>query len=195
MNVTFITVFWVVILFYYVIRFVRVLLKWKNPVVFPLTKDEWTSIGVHPNKTVGKLEIFHQKVAVWGNGLTIFFIAGWIVFETIIAKQHFPAVIALIPTLWNLPKLWNHFAFQKDGIVCGYRFVPWKRVQSYQFIPIDQNHRYYGYSPELNEGYELLIHTKFSEVSCLVTTESVKQKLILLLEEQLKIHQTRPTGM
>lgn len=191
MNVPFITGFWVVILLYYVIRFVRVLLRWKHPVVFPLTEDEWASIGVHPNKKIGKLSISHQKIAVWGNGLIIFLMIAWIVFETFIAKRHFPAVIAFIPTLWNLPKLWNLFAFQEDGIVCGYRFVPWKRVQSYQFIPIDQNHRYYGYSPALNEGYELMIHTKLTEVSCLVTTERVKEKLGLLLDEQIRIHHTR----
>lgn len=195
MYITVITGLWVSILIFLTIRFIRILFKMRQTVVFPLTEVEWNSILVHPNKTVGKPDLSHQKMAVWGNGLVIFFITLWIVVETLLLKRHFPAAIVFAPILWNLPKLWNLFAFLKQGIVCGNRFVPWNRLQSYQFIPIDKHHRYYGYSPKLNEGYELLIHTKFSEVSCLVTTESVKQKLILLLEEQLKIHQTRPIGM
>jgi len=80
--------------------------------------------------------------------------------------------------------LWNLFAVQEGGVLCGGRFLSWKKIQSYQFEPISPNQRLYGYNPEVNSGWELLIQTRLSAVSCIVTSEEVKEKLTRMLEEQ-----------
>lgn len=187
MKVTLYSLLGLTVLLYLGIWFVRVLIKMRQPVVFPITKQEWRAIRIHPQKSVSLPIISQQKAAVWIMALVISFFSVLALYYTLVAKQNWSIFVVFIPTLLNLTKLWNLFVVQEGGILCGGRFVPWKRIQSYQFIPIDMNHRYYGFSPELKDGYELMVHTKMSEVSCIVTTEAVKEKLIHMLDEHITV--------
>lgn len=166
-------------------RFVRVLVKMRKPVVFPVTKEEWSGIRMLPQKPLGLPTIYGQKMAVLFNSLFILFLSIVTIVEIALLKRNLFTLFVLVPALLNLPKLWNLFVVQEDGILCGARFIPWHKIQSYQFIPIDIHHRFYGYSSELNKGYELMIQTKLSAVSCLVTTEAVKGKLAEMLDEHM----------
>lgn len=174
-----------VFLLYVGIRFVHVLIKMRKPVVFPVTVEDWEAIRMQPKKPIGRLAVSNQKTAVWIHSLFILIFTALVLYELFTPKCNTLFLFVFIPSLLNLPKLWNLFAVQEDGVLAGQRFVPWDRMQSYAFIPIDIHHRFYGYSPELNEGYELMIQTKWSEVSCLVTSEAVKEKLAQLLDENL----------
>lgn len=176
-----------ILLFYLSFRFFRLLLKMRQPVVFPMTREDWKAIRVRPEKEVGLPNVSNQKTGVLTNGLLLVLLTAVALVDVFIAKQNWPIFIVFIPALLNLTKVWNLFAVQEEGILCGERFLPWKRIQSYQFIPIDLNHHFYGFSSEVNEGWEFMIKTKFSTISCLVTTEEVKEKLTGLLDEQLAV--------
>lgn len=177
--------FMLAFMLYLGIRFVQVLVKMRKPVVFPVTKEEWEGIRMIPQKPLGSPTISGQKMAVWFNSLFILFLSIVTIVEIAMLKRNLFTLFVLVPALFNLPKLWNLFVVQEQGILCGARFVPWHKIQSYQFIPIDIHHRFYGHSTELNKGYELMIQTKLSAVSCLVTTEAVKGKLAEMLDEQI----------
>jgi len=63
----------------------------------------------------------------------------------------------LLLPLINGENVLNVFAIQAEGILDRGRFVRWKRIKEYRFIPIDLSHKFYGYTNEVNDGYELLI--------------------------------------
>src|SRR5690606_27383198 len=75
----------------------------------------------------------------------------------------------------------NLFAVLDDGFLVGGKFISWGRIKEYQFIPIDMNHRSYGYYREVNKAYELKIKEKFRTYSLIVMTEEMKGKLEQLL--------------
>ena len=79
------------------------------------------------------------------------------------------------------------FAVVDDGLLSGSRLIVWKKIKSFQFIPIDINHKYYGYSKEVNEGYELKIEGKIFSESCIVTSPEMKEKLTRILSEHAKV--------
>jgi hypothetical protein len=65
----------------------------------------------------------------------------------------------LVILLVDIPSFYSHnllnvFAIVEGGALSGSRFVAWKIMKSFDFIPIDENHKFYGYSKEVNNGYE-----------------------------------------
>ncbi|MCG7344908.1 hypothetical protein MHZ92_12240 [Sporosarcina sp. ACRSL] len=163
-------------------RFFRLAIKMKQPAVFPITEEDLKAIRTQPQKAVNKPLLSHQKIGLLMMGLTLLFLLIVVIFillDSTIQTSYF--IIPLL-TLLNFNQFWNLFAIVEDGVLCGGRFVQWKSIQSFQFEPIDTNHRFYGYAPEVNSGHELKIKTKFTEVSCIVTSEAVKEKLTGLLE-------------
>lgn len=77
----------------------------------------------------------------------------------------------------------NLFAIYGDGILSDNRFISWDKIKSFQFIPIDMNHRFYGYSKEVNDKFELKIKTSFSSTYCIVTSNEAKEILNQILIE------------
>lgn len=96
----------------------------------------------------------------------------YLLFSTILAAHH-----------WL-----NLFAVMEDGILCGRGFIPWDRIRSYFFETIDIHHRFYGFSKEVNDKYELNIQTKFSTIHCIIANEGLKRQIEEVLKEKIKKH-------
>ncbi|CAG9607594.1 hypothetical protein NEOCIP111885_01286 [Pseudoneobacillus rhizosphaerae] len=79
----------------------------------------------------------------------------------------------------------NLFLVFEDGILSGNRFITWRRIKSFHFVPIDVNHKYYGYEKEVNSGYELIIKGTLKSVSVIITSDEMRDKLSMLLNEHL----------
>lgn len=94
--------------------------------------------------------------------------------------------LLLMLPLIHTSNLLNLFAVVKDGLLSGTRFVAWKDIRSFQFVPIDRNHKYYGNGKEVNNGYELKIQTAFLPISLIVTTDSMKEKITDIMEEKME---------
>lgn len=167
-------------------RFFRLVIKMKQPIVFPVTEEDLQAIRVQPKKTIERPIVFEQKSALkWlGFSLAIFLIMA--VYNLLDTTIHLPSAYVFIWSLINFNHIWNLFAVVEDGVLCGGKFVSWKNIRSYHFEEIDKHHRFYGDSPEVNSGYELWIMTKYSEVSCVVTSEVVKEKLAGILDAHLQ---------
>lgn len=167
-------------------RFFRLVIKMRQPTAFPVTEEDLQAIRVQPKKTIERPVISQQRSALkWlGFSLSIFLIlAAYKLLDTTI---NLPYATVLIWALIYFNYIWNLFAFVEGGVLCGGKFVSWKSIQSYHFEEIDKNHRFYGDSPEVNSGHELWIMTKYSEISCVVTSEVVKEKLVGILDAHLK---------
>jgi len=85
--------------------------------------------------------------------------------------------------------LLNLFAIVEGGLLSGSRFIAWGQIKSFHFVPIDINHKYYGYSKEVNRGYELKVKAKFLSTSCIITSEEMKEKLSNVLSELVKVNE------
>lgn len=92
----------------------------------------------------------------------------------------------LLLLLFNSSNLLNGFSIIQDGLLTDGRFIPWKRIKEFKFVSIDINHRFYGYSKEVNGGYELKIKGKFFGSRCFVTTEEMKEKLFAIMSEHVE---------
>lgn len=167
-------------------RFFRLVIKMKQPTVFPVTEEDLQAIRVQSKKTIERPVISQQKSALtWlGFNLSIFLILA--VYSLLDTTINLSYAVPLILTLIYFNYIWNLFAIVEGGVLSGGKFVSWKNIQSYHFEEIDENHRFYGDSPEVNSGYELWIVTKYSEVSCVVTSVAVKEKLTGILDAYLK---------
>ena len=178
------SILFLLVLGYFCFRYVRLVIKIKQPAVFPVTEEELKAIRKQPQKPVSLPVLSHQKNSFILSGLTLVLLL-MIAIYALNSTTGWPTFIIFIPALLNFNQFWNLFAIIEDGVLCGGRFVPWKSIQSYQFEPIDTNHRFYGYAPEVNSGYELKIKTKQSAVSCIVTSEEVKEKLAGILDARI----------
>lgn len=177
--------FWVVF-GYLLFRFFQLVIKMKQPAIIPFTEEDLKSIRRYPQKTVGLPILSQQKTGLFLMGVMLI---GLLVLAVLKAQDHTiqsPYYIIPLLAILNFNQSWNLFAIVKDGVLCGGKFVPWMRIQSYQFVPIDSNHRFYGYVPEVNSGYELQIKTKFTGAYCIVTSETVKEKLAVILDNNIR---------
>ncbi|MCG3087674.1 hypothetical protein [Sporosarcina cyprini] len=169
----------------YVYLYLRQIIKMNQTAVFPVTEEDVKAIRRQPKAPIGLMGISHQKIGLYLNGSLIA-----LAFLLEISKKlgyfiDWTSLSFILPGLINYNQTWNVFAIMDDGVLCGGRFVPWKRMQSYEFEPINKDHRYYGYVSEVNSGYELEIKTKLTYVNCIVTSEEAKEKLSALLDAHL----------
>ncbi|WP_252504373.1 DUF5673 domain-containing protein [Sporosarcina sp. Marseille-Q4943] len=178
-------ILFLLLLGYLCFRFIRLIIKLKRPAVFPITEEDLKAIRRQPQKAVNLPVISEQKSGFFVMGVTLLGLLLLAVFKLQDSTIQTPYLIIPLVALINFNQSWNLFAIVEDGVLCGGRFVPWKRIQSYQFEQIDTNHRFYGYSPEVNSGYELKISTRFFEVGCIVTSEERKEKLTKILDARL----------
>ncbi|MFC4022292.1 hypothetical protein ACFOUV_00510 [Oceanobacillus longus] len=173
----------VAIVFYYAYRVIQVLIKMRKDIVLPVSAEELASIRKEPQKTVKPPTYSSQRAGIIFYILVLIYIIGMI----ILVWRHdvgFGLYFLIIFPIFHLSNFLNLFAVTKDGILCGARFASWKNIKSFEFLRIDVNHNYYGFSSEVNNQYELRIKTRFSTLSCVVTSEEMKAKLVGLLKEQ-----------
>ena len=174
----------IAIVFYYAYQFIQVLIKMKQDIVLPVTAEELSSIWKEPQKTVKPPTYSSQKAGIIFYVLVLIFIIGMFIlnwqFRQVVSMIYF---LVMIP-VFHLSNVLNLFAVTKDGILCGARFASWENIKSYEFVRIDVNHNYYGFSREVNDQYELRIKTRFSTLSCIITKDEMKEKLSDLLGKE-----------
>lgn len=169
----------------YVYLYLRQIIKMNQTAAFPVTENDIKAIRRQPKAPIALPDISQQKTGLYLNGIVILILLFLLIAKILGYFSDWTYFSILFPMLLNFNQTWNVFAFMGDGVLCGGRFVPWKRIQSYEFEPIDKDHRFYGYVSEVNSGYELEIKTKLSSVNCIVTSEAAKEKLSGILDAQL----------
>ncbi|MFD1851520.1 hypothetical protein [Oceanobacillus bengalensis] len=85
--------------------------------------------------------------------------------------------------MFHLSNLLNIFAVVEGGIIFGARFVPWRKIKSFEFVRIDVKHNYYGFTSEVNDQYELKVKTSFRTLSSIITSEEIKGRISNIVEE------------
>lgn len=179
-------IIFLIILGYLCFRFIQVLIKMKQEVIFPATNEQLISVRKHPEKTVDAPTYSKQKVGIIIYSIMLIFAV--IVYFLGVYFEIFNLslyIFLLLPFTYSFDIL-NLFAVTKDGVLSGVRFISWDKIKSFDFIPIDINHKYYGFSKEANNGYELKMRTLGLSISCVITSEKMKEKLTKLLNEHIK---------
>jgi hypothetical protein len=155
----------------------------KQKIILPTTKEEWLTIRKYPQKVVEELTYAKHKVGIIVYFLMLIYLVVMLIIGAENQNMDWPFYLILFLPLTYSHNLLNVFAIVDGGVLSGSRFVNLKTMKSFDFIPIDANHKFYGYSKEINNGYELKIKTKVFPISCFVTSEETKEKLTKILSE------------
>lgn len=149
----------------------------KQKIILPISENEINEIRKHPHKKLKKATYRAQKVGIIFYTCMLLFL--FTIFIIGMYEGLFILPFYLLPVLifTYASDVFNLFALTNEGILSGTRFIPWEKMKSFQFIEIDMNHKFYGYSKETNSGYELKIKTAGFPVSCIITSEEMKEQL------------------
>lgn len=172
-------------LFYYIFQFVRVLWNLKRDIIFPVTDEDLASLWVQPQKPVGKPTYQGQKNGIIFYSLYLLFITGmcYLIWRFHPAPMAITYLLVLFPLLYSSNFL-NLFMATDKGLIGGLRLIRWEKMRVYDVIKIDVNHKYYGHSPEINNQYEVKIHSRILSYSCIVTSKETRNKFVGLLKEK-----------
>lgn len=153
----------------------------QGDVLFPQDAEEAKAIHVLIGKSVQPPTISGQKSGIYLYVFILIFTLGMLI-AGILSMLNWSFFLLILVPFINGSDVLNVFAITNRGVLYRNRFIPWKHVKSYEFIPIDMNHRFYGYTKEINDGYELRIETKgWSKVRVAITAEEMDR-----LENRLK---------
>jgi hypothetical protein len=155
----------------------------KQKIILPTSNEELVTIRKYPQKTVHEPTYSHNKAGILVYFLMLTYLIVMLLIGVANKNMDWSFYLLLILPLIYSHNLLNVFAIVDSGVVSGSRFVAWKTMKSFDFIPIDANHKFYGYSKEVNNGYELKIMTKIFPISCIITSEETKEKLTKILSE------------
>lgn len=167
---------------YYLFQFVRFLKKRKEKMLIPGTKEERAAIRKDPQSKKP-----HQKENLMPYTLILTLIIVLYGLGIAFSNDRWSFNLMLLLLLINSSNLLNGFAIVEDGLLSGGRFIPWRKIREFNFVPIDLNHKYYGYSQEVNQGYELKIKGRWITETCIVTTEEMKVKLTNILSDHVEL--------
>lgn len=187
----FMIIFFFIIIVYLSFRFVQLLTKINQQAIIPITAEEMKSLRIYPQKSVDFPSYSKQKVGIILYILMLIFVMAMFVIGAFNKSIEWSYYLLVFLPLVHSDNLLNLFAVVDDGLISGRRFVSWKKIKSFHFAPIDMNHRFYGYSKEVNEGYELKIRVKYFSISCIVTSKEMKEKLAEILSENGAVDQKR----
>lgn len=168
---------------YYTWTFVQLMIKMRKNKILPTTNEEIAAIRKYPRKVVDAPTFSKQKVGIIIYLILLVFVITMYLIGTFQVELDWSLFLLLFIPLINADNLLNLFAVAEDGLLIGNRFIDWKKLKSFRFVPIDFNHKYYGYEEEINKGYELIIKERLFSVSCIVTSEAMKEKLSKILCE------------
>lgn len=172
---------------YQLYQFIRVLIKMKENVMFPANEVEMMAIRKYPDKKIEPSTYKAQKIGIIFYIFLLLFMLG--MFSVCVFVQEFnnwSILLFILLPFSHSHDLFNMFAVIEDGILAGSRFIPWEKVTSTQFKRIDINHKYYGHSKEVNDkGYELIIKKRLTNISCIVISKDMKEKLTEILDERI----------
>ena len=154
--------------------------------LMPITSEESAVIRKIPEKPVDLPTYSKQKVGIIIYSFMLLFVCIIFIVGAVVLKEYNWSFYLLL-LFSHSQNVFNMFAVVDDGLLSGSRLIVWKKIKSFQFILIDINHKYYGYSKEVNEGYELKIEGKIFSESCIVTSPEMKEKLTRILSEHAKV--------
>lgn len=172
---------------YHLFQFIRLLIKMKENVVFPVNEAESSTVRKFPDKKLVPLTYKSQKVGIiFYSFLLVFMIGFFTIFASAQEFNNWLIFLFILLPFSSSHDVFNLFAVLEDGLLVGSRFIPWKRVKSVQFKRININHRYYGHDKEVNDkGYEMIINKGLSKISCIVISSEMKEKLTQVIQEQM----------
>jgi hypothetical protein len=174
-----------IILAYFLFRFGRVVMKMKKTIIVPTNTEEIVSIRNYPLKHVDFPTYSKQKWGILLYTLVLLFVCTMYVVGILIKQFDWTFYLLLFLPLSHSTNLLNIFVVLEDGILSGNRFISWKRIKSFQVVPIDKNHKYYGYEKEVNHTYELILKGTLLSVSVIVTSEELVEKLSKIIHEHI----------
>lgn len=182
------------ILFFIVIaylgyKFIQVLIKMKQKVILPTTNEERAAIRKIPGKTIDFPTYSKQKVGIIIYSFMLLFVIAVFLFGILTHNFDWSFYLLFFLPLSYSYNLLNLFAIVEGGLLSGSRFIAWGQIKYFHFVPIDINHKYYGYSKEVNGGYELKVKTKLFSASCIVTSDEMKEKLSNVITEHAKVNE------
>lgn len=180
-------ILFLIVIGYLIYTFIQTLLKMKGKVILPITNEEVSTIRKYPEKPIEKPTFSNQKLGIILYSILILFVIVMFLLGLWFDLFTWSVYLLLLLPMANSNNLLNMFAIVEDGLLSGNRFISWNKIKSYRFLPIDINHKYYGYSKEANKGYELKIKTIGFPVSCIITSEEMKEKLDKILSEHAKV--------
>jgi hypothetical protein len=182
------SIFFILALGYNLYKFVQLLLKMKKDILLPATLEESQSLRKIPEKVVVLPTYSNHKSGIIVYFLLLLFIVVMYILGIITDGIIWSYDLVLIFSLTHTYHLLNMVAIVDEGLLYGSRFIPWKEIKSFEFVPIDLNHKFYGYSKEINNnGYELIIKKRFFSVSCILTSEEMKGKMTEILNKHLSL--------
>ena len=168
---------------YHVYKFIQLLFKMKKEVLFPKIDEESTTIQKYPQKPINLPSYSKQKLEIIIYSLVLLAVISILIWVVFYGELDGALYLLLLLPLANSHNLFNLFAIVEDGVLSGSRFIAWKNINSFHFVPIDVNHKYYGFSKEVNNGYELILKESLFTVSCIVTSEESKETLTQIFYE------------
>lgn len=175
-----------IIIIFFCYRYILSLLKMKKGILFPATVEEMKAIRKYPQKSLDFPADPKRKTGIIIYFAVLLFIIALFIYGKITESVDWLLYPLLLLPLINGENVLNLFAIQKEGILDRGRFVRWSRMRNYRFVSIDSNHKFYGHTDEVNGGYELIINTKGFPISCIVTTNEMKERLDLFLNKHIQ---------
>ena len=184
----FIFIFYSILILSIVYRLLVLLWKMKQPIVFPVNEEGWSSIRIYPQKVVQLPRPSHQKVGITFHILMIVFFLVIMVMEYNLDTVTWPILLLSIVPYLQLRRVFTVFAVVQGGILHSGRFIRWESIKGYECIELNKNHRLYGYGKEVNQGFELRfkLNPLYFSSYVLVTDKKVKQKLTELLDQHIE---------
>lgn len=179
--------FFAMIVVYFSYHFIRtiVMIRTVNKqMIFPMTDNERLSLCIYPQKHILKPTFTEQKVGIILYSVIFIYVITMYIFVWYFSAWNESIFLLLLLPFLHSGNILNIFAMTNKGIFRGTRFIKWKNIQSYELIPIDFNHKFYGASKEVNGGYELKINTKTFPASFIVTKDSTKEKIVAIFQER-----------
>jgi len=172
------------VLLFFIGRFIYTLMRLEEKAVFPMEKDV-ESVWLEANKPVDGPSRRQQKKGITFYSLLHGFVA--VMFAVVWLFHSDPVFMTYMLVTFPLfftKDILNVFMISEGGVLAGARFVSWKWLKHYDVIKIDVNHKFYGHSPEVNDQYEIKIHSKWLTQSCIVTSDETRDRLIELLQKK-----------
>ena len=180
-------VLFLLIVIYYSYHYIILITKMKKKTaLIPFGKTDLKTVRKFPQKSASAPVISENKLGLTMYAIMLVFLIAMFIFGKYNMKFSWTYLYLLFIPLINARDLLNVFAVYDDGFISGSKFIPWNKLQSFHFKKIDLDHKYYGFSQEVNEGFELILKTKMGSHSLVVTEEEMKERLASIFEEYVK---------
>ncbi|RDW18301.1 hypothetical protein CWR48_12020 [Oceanobacillus arenosus] len=171
------------IILFSVYRFIHILVKMKQKIVLPASDNELAVIRKFPQKIIKAPTYSEQKGGIITYVVILVYVITMFSLGQFYLEFYWTLYLLLMLPMLQFSKLLNMFAITDEGIICGARFIAWRKMKSFEFVLIEVNHRFYGYSTEVNNQHEIIIKTRFETFRCVITSEEMMGKLRTILSE------------